>query len=116
MLSRRKLLGHGTALALTAAIAGRTRAQDWQAEWKKLIAAAEAEGHVVAVAAPNPGQRDYLLAEWKKDFPRIELSLSIHSGSQFVPAVVTERTAGKYLWDVFISGPSTGYLSIREGL
>jgi|SRR6185312_7068814 iron(III) transport system substrate-binding protein len=116
MLSRRKLLGQGAALALTAGLAGPAAAQDWQAAWKNLIAAAEREGTVVAVAAPNPGQRDYLLAQWKKEFPKIELSLSIHSGSQFVPTVVTERQAGKYLWDIFISGPSTGYLSIREGL
>lgn len=116
MLTRRELLRQAAACTLASTFCGRARAQDWQAAWQKLIAAAEQEGTVVAVAAPNPGQRDYLLAQWKKDFPKIELSLSIHSGSQFVPTVVTERSAGKYLWDIFISGPSTGYLSIREGL
>ena len=116
MPTRRGFMAGAASCALLGGLAHRARAQDWQAQWQKLIAAAEEEGRVVAVAAPNPGQRDYLLQQWKKDFPNIELSLSIHSGSQFVPSVVTERAAGKYLWDIFISGPSTGYLSIREGL
>jgi ABC-type glycerol-3-phosphate transport system substrate-binding protein len=122
MLTRRKMLHSGlaacaslTGFAGTGSI-GHARAQDWRAGWDRLIASAEQEGHVVVIAAPNPGQRDYLLAQWKKDFPKIELSLSIHGGSQFVPTVVTERSAGKYLWDVYLSGPSTGYLAIRAGL
>ncbi len=103
----------GAALLVT--MAGAAAAQDeWQAEWAKTVAAAKAEGQVVVNLSPSPARRDFLLKQWKEDYPEIELSLSIVSGSGFVPAVVTERMAGKYLWDVWHAGPN--YEAIRAGL
>ena len=32
------------------------------------------------------------------------------------PGVAIERSAGQYLWDVFDSGPNTGYSAIKAGL
>jgi len=108
---RRLLLA--TILCLVSAAAS---AQEWKAEWDRLVAAANTEGKVVVCMSPSVGRRDYLLSAWKADFPQIELSLSIVSGSAFVPAVVTERNAGRYLWDVFHSGPNTGVSAIKAGL
>ena len=103
------------ALILCLAAQG-ARAQAWKAEWDRLVEAASKEGHVVICMSPSVGRRDFLLSAWKADFPQIEMSLSIVSGSAFVPAVVTERNAGRYLWDVFHSGPNSGATAIKAGL
>jgi ABC-type Fe3+ transport system substrate-binding protein len=89
---------------------------DWQAAWARTLAAARQEGKLVMCVSPGAPRRDYLLKQWKEDFPDIELSVSTVSGSAFVPSVVTERAAGKYLWDVFGSGPNTGVTAVRAGL
>jgi iron(III) transport system substrate-binding protein len=93
----------------------RAGAQDWQAEWSKLIAAAEKEGAVTVATSPNLQRRDYVLGAWAKDFPGIKLSLTTVRGANFVPTVATERSAGKYLWDVFQSGPTSGLDGVRLG-
>jgi len=104
--------------ALAGAGPGAARAEtaDWYGEWDKVVAAAKKEGKLVVCMSPSVGRRDFLLKQWKDDFPEIELSLSIVSGSRFVPAVVTERNAGRYLWDVFHSGPNSGVTAIKAGL
>ena len=96
--------------------AGTARAEDWQARWDRTIAAAKQEGSVVVCMSPSSARRDYLLKQWQADNPDIELSLSIVSGSSFVPSVVTERAAGRYLWDVFHSGPTSGFSAVKAGL
>ncbi len=101
---------------LTGTVAGAAGAVDWQAAWSRTVAAANQEGTVVVCMSPSPARRDYLLKQWKADFPDIELSLSIVSGSSFVPSIVTERAAGRYLWDVFESGPTSGFSAIKAGL
>jgi len=90
-------------------------AQDWKAEWDKTVAAANKEGKVVVVMSPTPGRRNFLLTQWKADFPQIELSLTV-APPTFVQQVITERSAGSYLWDVWHSGPNSGHIAVRAGL
>lgn len=88
-------------------VSGAAPAQaDWQQEWEKTLAAAKAEGKVVVGMAPRVDQRNFLLQQWKQDFPDIELSLSIINSSKFIQAMIVERQAGKYLWDIWNSGPN----------
>jgi len=88
----------------------------WKAEWDEVVAAAKKEGKLVVCMSPSVGRRDFLLKQWKADYPEIDLSLSIAAGSTFVPAIITERSAGRYQWDVFHSGPNSGVTAIRAGL
>jgi len=97
-------------------VPGLVLAQDWQAEWNRVVAAAKQEGKVVVCMSSSVGRRDFLLKQWKEDYPEIELSLSIAAGSTFVPAIITERNAGRFQWDVFHSGPNSGVTAIRAGL
>ena len=90
-------------------------AQDWKAEWDKTVAAANKEGKVVVVMSPTPGRRNFLMTQWKADFPQIEMSLTV-APLTFVQQVITERAAGSYLWDVWHSGPNTGHVAVRAGL
>jgi iron(III) transport system substrate-binding protein len=115
-LDRRGFLRHAAA-ASVALSAGRAFAQgSGDGDWAKLVAAANDEGKLVIIVAPNPLQRDFLLKQFKEDFPKIDLSISLISGSSFVPSVTTERAAGKYLWDIHLTGPNTGHLATKAGL
>jgi ABC-type glycerol-3-phosphate transport system substrate-binding protein len=111
---------HGLAFGLTLAalmlapLAARSQtaaAPDWQ----RTLAAARQEGVVVVAMGPTQARRDFLLRQWKADYPDIALSLTIAPRS-FVPNLVTERAAGKFLWDVFCGGPNTGISMIKADL
>jgi iron(III) transport system substrate-binding protein len=88
-------------------------AQD--AEWDKIVAAANAEGALVMDSQPNKASRDFILAEWAKAYPKIALSLSVIPAPQMVARVRTERSAGRYLWDLSVSGANTAYTLAKEG-
>ena len=111
------MLAGGSAALLTLSRSRRAfAADDWKAEWERTIAAAKQEGVLAVNASSNRSRRDFVVREWKKAFPQIELSYQVVSGSRFIPTVVTERRAGKYLWDVYHSGPPSGYEAIAAGL
>ena len=84
--------------------------------WDKTVAAAKQEGQVVVCISPGLPRREFLLKQWSAEYPDIELQVQNVSGTSFVPAVATERAAGRYLWDVFDSGPNSGYSAMRAGL
>lgn len=116
-LNRRSLLRAGSAGLLTLAMPFRAaRADDWQAEWERTITLAKREGAVTVTASSNRSRRDFIVREWTKAYPEITISYQVVGGSRFVPAVVTERRAGKYLWDVWHSGPPSGLQALNAGL
>src|SRR5689334_11848613 len=115
MLRARTALG-ACLLLLALILSVACRAQDWQAEWQRTLAAARAEASVVVCIPADRLRREFLLRQWQEDYPDITLSLSTVSGASFLPAVVTERAAGRYLWDVFESGPGTGISAAKAGL
>ena len=106
----------GAALLFVAAFAGSAAAQDWQAEWAKTVAQGEAEGAVVIQSQPNQAFRDFVLREFPKAYPKIALQLSVIPEEEFIARIRTERQADKYLWDIAVSGASTGYTLDKEGI
>lgn len=88
----------------------------WQAQWKAAVAAAGKEGVVNALVQPNRRFRAFVSKEWKKDFPKIKLSLTTMRGRQFLGKIRTERAAGKYVWDVAYTGSFTGYALYPKGV
>ena len=88
---------------------------DWQENWNSTLAAAKQEGSVTVAASPNLLRRDYLLRQWQTDHPDITLSLTTVRGAAFVPQLATERSAGKFLWDVYQSGPTTAIEAAERG-
>src|SRR6185503_13078327 len=98
------------ALALLAPLPA--AAQDWAAT----VAAAEKEGEVIMQSQPNQAFRDYVLREFPKAYPKLTLSLSVVPSPQFVARIKTERQAEKYLWDVSVSGASTGWELSKSGI
>ena len=84
-------------------------------DWPRILAAAKQEGTVVVAMSPSQARRNFFLKQWKEDYPEIELSLT-NAPRSFVPQLVAERAAGKYLWDVYAGGPNTGISLIKAGL
>jgi iron(III) transport system substrate-binding protein len=114
--SRGKRVVAGLAvLAILLPAAARAQPAAWQSVWTEMQVAAKREGALVVATSPDPPRRDFLLKQWKEDYPEIELSLSI-ANAGFVPRLATERQAGKYLWDILHTGPTTGFDAIRGGM
>jgi iron(III) transport system substrate-binding protein len=111
-LSKRAFLRLSAQSALTAAIAplcatlGRSAPAppDWQAEWTKTVAEAKKEGSVVVGIPSNSFYREFVHGEWTKAFPDIALSQTVLAGGMWFPRVKVERSAGKFLWDVAVTG------------
>jgi iron(III) transport system substrate-binding protein len=91
-------------------------AQDWDAQWQKTVAAANAEGSLILYSQPNQDARDFILREFPKAYPKISVSLSVLDTPSFVTRIRTERGAGKYLWDMGLAGPPSGFILERDGL
>jgi iron(III) transport system substrate-binding protein len=104
------------AVAAVALLTIPAAAQDWKAGWDKIVAAANEEGALVMSSQPNQQARDFLHREWAKAYPKIKLSLSVIPAPQLIARLRTERAAGKYLWDLAVSGAGTGYLMSKEGV
>jgi ABC-type glycerol-3-phosphate transport system substrate-binding protein len=100
------------ALAAAGLPGERAHAEDWAAT----VAAAEKEGELVLESQPNQAFRDYVLREFPKAYPKVTLSLSVIPSPQFVARVKTERQAEKYLWDMAVAGPSTGWELAKVGI
>src|SRR6185437_12390781 len=103
-------------VALLAFAAAPALAQDGQADWQKTVDAANAEGSLILYSQPNQDARSFLLREFPKAYPQIKLSLSVLDSSEFVTRIRTERSAGKYLWDVALSGPPGGIILSHDGI
>ena len=106
----RKLL-----LLLGLLLASPSPAPAQQADWDRVVASAKQEGVVVVAMSPSQARRNFFLKQWAADYPDIQLSLT-NAPRSFVPQLVAERGAGKFLWDVYAGGPTTGISLIRAGL
>jgi iron(III) transport system substrate-binding protein len=105
-----------TLAAALCALSATSFAQDFKADWARIVAAAEREGELILQSQPNQAARDFILREFPKAYPAIKVSLSVVPEAQFVARIRTERQAEKYLWDMAVAGASTGYALAKEGI
>jgi iron(III) transport system substrate-binding protein len=98
----------GLFLLLTAAGAK----ADWKQEWDRTVAAAKQEGRLMILSSQD---YDLLFAEFQKKYPEIKVVATSGRVSQQLSRVMSERRAGKYLWDLFVDGASTGYAVAYKG-
>jgi iron(III) transport system substrate-binding protein len=103
MNRRAALTGAGAALAATACAAP-ARAQS--GALAALIAAAKAEGSVIVDGPPLDTVRDMIVPGFQRAYG-IPVTWISGGGSATAARVRAERATGKYLLDVFISGPDT---------
>jgi iron(III) transport system substrate-binding protein len=82
-------------------------AQDTSAaEWDRTLAAAKQEGKVHVAGAPGAGYRE-AMRDFEARYPDVTLEYQGISPAEFVARFNQERRADQYLWDVYITGPTT---------
>lgn len=78
----------------------------WEKEWKATLAAAKKEGRVVVQGSPDPVMRNELIPKFTARFG-IGVEFIAGRASEIAARVRTERSAGVYSIDVYMSGPDT---------
>jgi iron(III) transport system substrate-binding protein len=91
-------------------------AQTGDAVWDKVVAAAEKEGTIIINSQPNLAWREFIQREFSKAYPKITVNLSVIPTEEFMVRVRTERSAGKYLWDVAASGAIGGFSFYKDNI
>lgn len=86
----------------------------WEQEWGKTLAGARREGKVVVFGPPGERSRTAFEGEFTKAFPGIAVEYSGGWGPAHAPKVLEARKAGRYLADVFISGPQPGLSALKN--
>ena len=103
-------------VALAAPVAAQAPQPAGRADWQKIVDAANAEGSLILYSQPNQDARDFILREFPKAYPKIAISLSVLDTPDFVGRIRTERSAGKYLWDMAFAGPPAGLILSHDGV
>jgi iron(III) transport system substrate-binding protein len=78
-------------------------------EWEKVLAAAKKEGKVAVIGPVGADRRDVLVEPFQKRYG-IPVEYFADRGSSIGPRLTAERGAGQYLWDVAVTGTTTGLL------
>ncbi len=78
----------------------------WKAEWERTLAAVRKEGRldIYLSSSLNP-----VVKQFNKAYPQIKTVTRMSMWFQEAQRVMTERRAGKYLLDLFTTGPTTLY-------
>jgi len=83
-------------------------------EWDNVLAAAKKEGSV-AVIGPIGGDRSDVLREPFEKKYGIKVEYWGDRGAGIGPRLTAERNAGKFLWDVVVTGTTTGLVVLLPG-
>jgi iron(III) transport system substrate-binding protein len=94
-----------TFLLLTA-FPWRVEAAAAKTEWERTVEAAKKEGQVVLYASDDYGK---IFAQFQKRYPEIKVVHVSGRGGASAQRMLSERRAGKYLVDLYLSGGSTAY-------
>jgi len=84
-------------------------AESKEGEWDRAVAAAKKEGKITLYLYQGEGVLEAVAQTFQKKFPEIAVTTIMGRGTEFGPRIMAERRAGKYLADVYISGPTTPY-------
>ena len=105
---RRQLLVIIFAWMFLVLLTGRAQAAAaWQEEWERVLQAAKKEGTLAMVGPPGADRRDALTETFQKKYG---ISVEYHAdpGAGISPRLNAERKAERYLWDVVLTGTTTG--------
>ncbi|NIO08740.1 MAG: extracellular solute-binding protein [Deltaproteobacteria bacterium] len=103
----------GLLFVVLVGFAPQAKSQGWKQEWEQTLAAAKKEGRV-AVLGPRQVQARDVLVEFQNAYG-IKVDYLGGSGRTISPRVLSERRAGRYLWDVYVGGTTTGLTSLAPG-
>ncbi|MGH7836137.1 MAG: ABC transporter substrate-binding protein, partial [Candidatus Binatia bacterium] len=80
---------------------------DWRDNWNETLAAAKKEGRVAVITDVTAAIRDALTIPFQEKYG-IAVDLFGALGREVPPRVAAERKAGRFVWDVFVHGTTTG--------
>src|SRR6516162_2018919 len=80
-------------------------------EWEKILAAGKKEGKVAVIGPVGADRRDVLVEPFQKKYG-ITVEYLADRGAGIGPRLSTERGAGQYLWDVTVTGTTTGLVTL----
>ncbi len=83
-------------------------------EWDQTLAAAKKEGKIVIIGPPGDDVRHFLVGDFTKDFPGIEVDWSGIPGAAVVPKIKAERRAGLYTVDLHIGGTTSIITGLKD--
>ncbi len=83
-------------------------------EWDKVLAAAKKEGTVSVCGPVGSDRGDALREPFEKKYG-IKVEYWGDRGSGVGPKITAERGAGKFLWDIFVGGTTTGTETLLPG-
>ena len=86
-------------------------AAEWQSDWESTLAAANKENTVTVITDVTASMRDALTMSFQSKYG-LQVDLFGALGREIPPRVLAERKAGRYLWDVFVHGTTTGLESM----
>jgi len=84
---------------------------NWQKEWEQTLAAAKKEGQVTIYIY----RYERLLADFRKEYPWLNVISVTGRGSQLTSRIIAERRAGKFLVDVYSGGTNSLYNTLYKG-
>lgn len=84
---------------------------EWQSEWDGTLAAAKKENVVTVITDVTASIRDALTMSFQSKYG-LQVDLFGALGREIPPRIAAERKAGRYLWDVFVHGTTTGLESM----
>ncbi len=87
-------------------VARSAESSSWQAEWEKVLAAAESEGELSIYGQGRAGVGKAIQA-FSQVYPKIKLNFIEGSGSDLAKKIMAEKRAGKHLVDLSIGGGGT---------
>jgi iron(III) transport system substrate-binding protein len=100
------------ALALFLVSAHAMAAQEnWSKEWEQTLAAAKKEGRVNVYIY----RYERLLADFRKDYPGINVVSVTGRGNELTNRIIAERRAGKFIADVYSGGTNSLYNTLYKG-
>ena len=79
----------------------------WQDEWERVLQAAKKEGKIALIGPVGADRRDALTIAFEKKYG-IGVEYHADSGAGILPRLSAERKADRYLWDVVVTGTTTG--------
>lgn len=96
---------------LVAAAAHAAETPKWQTEWQTTIEAAKKEGQVSIYIY----RYEKVLADFKKEFPGINVVAVSGRGNELTTRIMAERRAGKYIADVYSGGTGGNFNVLYKG-
>ncbi|MBI4333323.1 MAG: extracellular solute-binding protein [Chloroflexi bacterium] len=86
----------------------------WQQEWEKTLAAARREGNILVSSSAGPHQNEALREGLMRAYG-LNIEFVVGTGAQRLQKLFSERRAGLYLVDIYLTAPNSFINELKPG-